>query len=384
MKNCLLLKLKSRTKQFLLLGVFLISAHLNAMPQSELIELKLNNKTLLEVLATVEKLTDYKFVYNNKDVDVTKTVNVDTEFESIEELTNTFLSEYEVSVRGNNVIIAKKAVSVASVNQAPERNVIGQIVDAQTGETVIGANIWIRESAKGTVTDIDGNFSIPISNNSTVLVVTYIGYEELVIEVGSRTDLGVIQLEASDATLDEVVVIGYGTQTKESVIGAISTVNIDELKVPSSKISNVLAGRLAGVVSVTRSGEPGAGSEFYIRGISTFGANRNPLVLVDGIERDLDLVDPEDIESFSVLKDATATAVYGVRGANGVVLITTRSGIEGRPRVNLRVEKGFTGPTKLPKMVNSAQFAELYNEASNSNYYTSDVITVPLKSKNVL
>ena len=374
MKNCLLLKLKSRTKQFLLLGVFLISAHLNAMPQSELIELKLNNKTLLEALATVEKLTDYKFVYNNKDVDVTKTVNVDTEFESIEELTNTLLSEYEVSVRGNNIIIAKKAVSVASVNQAPERNVIGQIVDAQTGETVIGANIWIRESAKGTVTDIDGNFSIPISNNSTVLVVTYIGYEELVIEVGSRTDLGVIQLEASDATLDEVVVIGYGTQTKESVIGAISTVNIDELKVPSSKISNVLAGRLAGVVSVTRSGEPGAGSEFYIRGISTFGANRNPLVLVDGIERDLDLVDPEDIESFSVLKDATATAVYGVRGANGVVLITTRSGIEGRPRVNLRVEKGFTGPTKLPKMVNSAQFAELYNEASNSNYYTSDVI----------
>ena len=170
------------------------------------------------------------------------------------------------------------------------------------------------------------------------------------------------------------MVVGYGTQKKESVIGAISTVSVNELKVPSSKISNVLAGRLTGIVSITRSGEPGAGSEFYIRGISTFGANKNPLVLVDGIERSLDLVDPEDIESFSVLKDATATAVYGVRGANGVIIITTRSGKEGKPRINLRVERGMTGPTQLPKMANSAQFAELYNEATGSNYYTPEVI----------
>lgn len=378
MKNCLLLKLKSRRKQLLLLGVLLITAHLSAMPQSENIELQLKSKTLLEALTTIENLTEYKFVYNNKEVDVTQKVNIDTEFESIEEFTSTLLSNYNVTVRGNNIIITPKTTfagtNVLMSQQPSQRNVIGQIVDAQTGETIIGANIWIRESARGTVTDIDGKFSIPVSDNSTVLVVTYIGYDELTIEVGNRTNLGVIELKVSDSTLDEVVVIGYGTQTKESVIGAISTVSIDELKVPSSKISNILAGRLAGVVSVTRSGEPGAGSEFYIRGISTFGANRNPLVLVDGIERSLDLVDPEDIESFSVLKDATATAVYGVRGANGVVLITTRSGIEGRPKVNLRVEKGFTGPTKLPKMVDSAQFAELYNEASNSNYYTPDVI----------
>lgn len=211
MKNCLLLKLKSRTKQLLLIGVFLISIQLSAMPMSETIELKLNNKTLLEALTTIEKLTEYKFVYNNKDVDVTKTVNVDTEFESIEEFTNTLLSEYNVSVRGNNVIITKKAEDIASVKQTAERNVIGQIVDARTGETVIGANIWIRESSKGTVTDIDGRFSMPVSNNSTVLVITYIGYEELVVEVGNRTDLGVIEMDVSDETLDEVVVIGYGT-----------------------------------------------------------------------------------------------------------------------------------------------------------------------------
>src|SRR5690554_5562860 len=344
---------------------------LRALGQGDVASLKLMNVKMIDAIKAVENASDYKFVYNNNEVNVDKLITVNTANKDTESVVKEIFSGYDVVFSGNTVIVK---AAVQSPRQQAQRNVIGQIVDAQTKETVIGANIWIRESAKGTVTDIDGNFSIPISNNSTVLVVTYIGYEELVIEVGSRTDLGVIQLEASDATLDEVVVIGYGTQTKESVIGAISTVSVEELKVPSGKISNILAGRLAGVVSITRSGELGAGSEFYIRGISTFGANRNPLVLVDGIERSLDLVDPEDIESFSVLKDATATAVYGVRGANGVVLITTRSGREGRPRINVRVERGITGPTKLPKMANSVQFAEMYNEASNSNYYTEDVI----------
>lgn len=260
------------------------------------------------------------------------------------------------------------------VEQSLRRNVTGQVVDAENGESIIGGNIWIQNTSVGTITDIDGFFTIPISGNSTVLIISYLGYEDLTVEVGSLTNLGIIELRAMTETLDEVVVIGYGTQKKESVIGAISTVSADELKVPSSKISNILAGRLAGVVSVTRTGEPGAGSEFYIRGISTFGANKNPLVLVDGIERDLDLVDPEDIESFSILKDATATAVYGVRGANGVVLITTRSGIEGKPRINLRFETGMTGPTKFPKMANSAQFAQMYNDASGTDYYTRDAI----------
>src|SRR5690554_3110233 len=177
MKNCLLLKLKSRRKQLLLLGVLLITAHLSAMPQSENIELQLKSKTLLEALTTVENLTEYKFVYNNKEVDVTQKVNIDTEFESIEEFTSTLLSNYNVTVRGNNIIITPKTTfagtNVLMSQQPTQRNVIGQIVDAQTGETIIGANIWIRESARGTVTDIDGKFSIPVSDNSTVLVVTY-------------------------------------------------------------------------------------------------------------------------------------------------------------------------------------------------------------------
>jgi TonB-linked SusC/RagA family outer membrane protein len=362
---------------FISLFLFIMTSQAKAIAQNELIDLKLNNTTIIEAVKAVEKQTNYKFVYNNNDVDVSQKVTLNAINESIEDVAKIIFAGYHIAVRGNNVIVTRKASSGSNMNmmqQPTRRNVVGQVIDANTQETVIGANIWIRESSRGTVTDIDGNFSIPVTDNSTVLIISFIGYNDLTVEVGNRTDLGIIKLTPSEQTLDEVVVVGYGTQTKESVIGAISTISVDELKVPSSKISNILAGRLAGVVSVTRSGEPGAGSEFYIRGISTFGANKNPLVLVDGIERSLDLVDPEDIESFSVLKDATATAVYGVRGANGVIIITTRSGKEGRPRINLRVEQGMTGPTQLPKMANSVQFGEMYNEASNSSYYTADVL----------
>ncbi len=159
-------------------------------------------------------------------------------------------------------------------------------------------------------------------------------------------------------------------------MGAISTLDISHLKVPGSSISNVLAGQLSGVVAVTRSGEPGKNSaaDFYIRGVSSFKGTSTPLVLVDGIERDLDLVDTDDIASFSILKDASASAVYGVRGANGVILITTKKGKEGKPSINVRTEFGFTSPTKRPEMVNSAEWAELYNEAFQTQYYSPEDI----------
>lgn len=176
--------------------------------------------------------------------------------------------------------------------------------------------------------------------------------------------------------MDEVVVVGYGSQKKESVVGAISTLDIKKLKVPGASISNVLAGQLSGVVAMTRSGEPGKNSaaDFYIRGVSSFKGTSTPLVLVDGIERDLDLVDTDDIASFSILKDASASAVYGVRGANGVILITTKKGEEGKPAINVRTEFGFTSPTKRPKMLDSARWAELYNEASSTKYYSDETI----------
>ena len=180
-------------------------------------------------------------------------------------------------------------------------------------------------------------------------------------------------MSTDDTVLEEVQVVGYGTQRKESVIGSISTLSVSNLKVPSASISTNLAGQLGGVVSIQRDGSPGSSAEFWIRGISTFGANKTPLILVDGVERSLDLLDPEEIESFSLLKDATATALYGVRGANGVVLIKTKRGSEGKPKISIKMEAGMVAPTKIPEMADAVDFANMYNEAVPGTYSQSDI-----------
>ena len=185
-----------------------------------------------------------------------------------------------------------------------------------TPQPIIGATIWIKDSALGTSTASDGSFDYSFSGNFGFVTVSYVGYQTQEFPIDRIPK--VISL-SPDNNLEEVVVVGYGAQKKASIIGSIASVPVNDIKMPTGKISNNLAGQLAGVISVQRSGEPGASSTFWIRGISTFGSNKSPLVLVDGIERDLDLVDIEDIKEFSILKDAAATAVYGVRGANGVV-----------------------------------------------------------------
>lgn len=348
----------------------------NSYAQAVKVSLNIENQPIQKILEVIEEQTEFRFMYDATVVDVHQRKSIRCKDQPVTKILDDIFKDSGISYKidDRQIALSRNNYKQTIQQQPSQRNVVGQVVDAVTNEPIIGANIWVKESTKGVVTDIDGKFSIPVSGVSAVLVVSYIGYEKLEIEVGNKSNLGIIKLSPSSEALEEFVVVGYGTQKKESVVGAISTISSQELKVPSSKISNILAGRLAGIISVNRSGEPGAGSEFYIRGISTFGANKNPLILVDGIERSLDLVDPEDIESFSILKDATATAVYGVRGANGVILITTRSGKEGKPRINFRFENGITAPTKLPKMVNSAQFAEMYNEATGSNYYTEDVI----------
>ncbi len=233
----------------------------------------------------------------------------------------------------------------------------------------------VRSGETGTITDTDGKFSITVEGLGGVLDFSYIGYKSQEVALVGQTSINVT-LQPDNEVLDEVVVVGYGSQRKESVVGAISTLDVTKLIVPTSNLSTALAGQLSGIVAMSRSGEPGKNSaaDFYIRGVSSFTGNTSPLVLVDGVERDLDLVDTEDIASFSILKDASASAVYGVRGANGVILITTKKGAVGKPQVNVRTEFGFTQPTKKPKMVNSAQWAELYNEAYSTNYYSAEDI----------
>lgn len=265
--------------------------------------------------------------------------------------------------------------TVTTILQQQKQTITGTILTGDTNEPAIGATVYLRNSTTGTVTDVNGKYSITVEGIGGVLEFSYIGYKKQEVAITGQKTIDIV-LQPDTEVLEEVVVVGYGSQKKESVVGAISTLDVTKLTVPGSSISNALAGQLSGIVAMSRSGEPGKNSaaDFYIRGVSSFKGTSTPLVLVDGIERDLDLVDTDDIASFSILKDASASAVYGVRGANGVILITTKKGSVGKPQVNVRTEFGFTQPTKRPQMLGSAEWAELYNEAYGSQYYSPEDI----------
>ncbi len=241
----------------------------------------------------------------------------------------------------------------------PLHTVKGKVVD-EFNEGVPGAAVLVKGGTRGVMTDIDGRFSIEVSDQD-ILVVSFLGYEDEEYKPGKETQI-TIKIAPLENELDDAVIVAYGTQRKASVIGAISTISSEALASPVGNLSTSLAGKLAGIVSMQRSGEPGTSAEFWIRGVNTFGAGNSPLILVDGIERSMDLVDVEDIASFSILKDATATALYGVRGANGIVLITTRRGSESKPKVSFKSEYGVTQPVKIPRLANTKQWIDYYNE----------------------
>ena len=244
----------------------------------------------------------------------------------------------------------------------------GGMVMAESGEGLIGVTVVVKEvPGKGVLTDIDGRFKISGLQKGQTLVFSYIGYGKQEMEVTKTDERMRITLKEDVSMLDEIVVVGHSTQRKASVVGAIANIEVKDLKVPATSVSNMLAARVPGIIAVTRSGEPGKDfSEFWIRGISTFGAGSSALVLIDGVEGNMNTLDAEDIESFSILKDASATAVYGVRGANGVILVTTKRGKAGKLSVNLKANTGYSYSPRMPEYVDGNQYAALANEAALS------------------
>lgn len=333
-----------------------------------------NVTTLKELIQQIEAQTSYRISYQGNLADNVP-AKISKSTKSVSQLLDEALRGTGITyiIRQNNIILTRTAAQSAAPAPAPapavsqKHHITGQVIDAATRQPIIGATVWIKDSALGTSTASDGSFDYAFSGNFGFVTISYVGYQTQEFPLNSIPK--VITL-APDNNLEEVVVVGYGAQKKASIVGSIATVAVNDIKMPTGKISNNLAGQLAGVISVQRSGEPGASSSFWIRGISTFGSNKTPLVLVDGIERDLDLVDIEDIKEFSILKDAAATAVYGVRGANGVVLITTRGGIVGKPQISIKFEAGMVQPTKIPDMADAIQFAEMYNAAAGYEVYS--------------
>ena len=292
------------------------------------------------------------------------------------------IGSYNANVE--SLLKPKTEAVVFADQQAKHQKVTGQVVD-ENGETVIGASVVLKSNPKvGAVTDADGKFTLTVSNTKDVLVVSYLGYQPQEIAMKGKS-IFAITLKEDAKQLGDVVVTAFGaTQKKETVVGSVQQVKPESLRVPSASISSSFAGRLSGVIATQSSGQPGAnGSDFYIRGIATISGAKSPLIIMDGMEishEDLNHLDPDVIESFSILKDASATAMYGSRGANGVLIITTKSGQDlDRPKISFRVEANVTMPTSKPKFVDGARFMELYNEAvlnqgTGSTLYTDEQI----------
>lgn len=331
--------------------------------QSGSVNLNFRNTAIEKILTEIEKQTGYTFFYSTKNVDVSKKVSLSADKKNLSSILDELFAgtNVEYVTNGTNIVLRLKE------QQQKKFQFKGTVVD-EKGEPVIGASVSIKgEAGNGVITDLDGKFLLSTTVGKITLEISYIGYKSVVVEATSGKPLQV-KLQEDNQVLNEVVVVGYGTQKKESVVGSVQMVKPKELNVPSSNLSSSFAGRLAGVVAVQRSGEPGAdGADFWIRGISTFNGSRNPLIVIDGVQAsssDLNALDPEVIESFSVLKDATATALYGSRGANGVMIVNTKSGRESEKAiVNIRIENSYSTHTKTPEFVDGVRYMEMYNEA---------------------
>lgn len=264
-----------------------------------------------------------------------------------------------------SISLALILLTAATTAFAQQKTVSGRVIDDK-GEVVSGVMVLEKGTRNAVFTDDNGNYTLASSSANPVLVLSLIGFTTQEVAVGQRTGNIDVTLVPEMSALDEVVVVAYGTQRKVSVVGAQSVVAGADIRVPTSNVSNAISGRLAGVIQVSRSGEPGReDNSIWIRGISNFAANQStaPLVLVDGVERDMENLDYEDIDSFTVLKDASATAVYGVRGANGVIIITTKPGRVGTPKFSFDYYEGFTTMSRAPEMADVYTYMDAANEA---------------------
>ncbi|MCS2713900.1 carboxypeptidase-like regulatory domain-containing protein [Bacteroides thetaiotaomicron] len=262
----------------------------------------------------------------------------------------------------------------------------GVILSADN-EPVVGANVRIEGTNIGVVADIDGEFSLSVPSEGCKITISFIGFKSQTLTFNGKNQntFRSITLFEDENLLDEVAVVAFGKQKKESVIASISTIKPAELKVPSSNLTTALAGRMAGIIAYQRSGEPGQdNADFFVRGVTTFGTGKkDPLILIDGIEltaSDLGRLNTDDIETFSIMKDANATALYGARGANGVILVTTKEGKEGAAKFSVRFENSFSAATRNVELADPVTYMKLYNEAVKTrnplgvDFYSEDKI----------
>ena len=351
---------------FVTISFFQLSA-VESYAQNAKINLSLSDVTLEEAIKTIEANTQFVFFFSNSAVDMTKHVDLNVKNGNIKEVLNQILSSYKYRIEDNKIVL------LGEVQQ--DGKIWGVVSDAFG--PIAGANVVVKGTTNGTITDMDGRFSLDAPKGAK-LQISYIGYITKELTVDTKTDY-VIELVEDSQALEEVVVVGYGTEKKVNVIGSIAQIGSEKLENRSTpQLSNVLTGQMAGVTVIQRSGRPGnSGGEIRVRGVGSFGGESNKsdaLVLIDGIPGKLNDVSSEDVESISVLKDASTAAIYGSRAANGVILVTTKTGKEGKVSVGYNGYVGFNTPTALPEFVDTWQYATLYNEAVGREAYTQEEI----------
>jgi TonB-linked SusC/RagA family outer membrane protein len=364
-----------------LVVVFLFAANFCAYAKSfaQAISISQQNTSLEKVFREIHRKTGYQFFYKDELLKQAKRFSIDVKNATVEEVLEICFRDQPLTY-----VITQKAITIIrkddhkSVNDppgAPPIVVTGKVRD-EKGIALPGVSVSVIGSKAGVTTDIDGNFSITVPENS-IISFTFVGFKTENIRVGRDNTTLDVALAHQVEALTDVVVVGYGTQKKVSVVGAVTSIGTSELRQsPTTNLSNALAGRMAGLmVNQFSGGEPGVDqSEVFIRGMATYNTGNNsqkPIVIVDGIERDFQYLNPEEVETFSILKDASATAVFGVRGANGVILVTTRRGkVMDKAQVTFKASAGVSSPIKFPEYLGSADYAMLYNEALNNDKST--------------
>ena len=341
---------------------------------------------LKTVLEEVERQTGYSILFENEDVDVSRPVTATFKDATLQTVLDTVLDKslrYTVKGGGKLVTISRRSPVSAPTAPNGEMTVAGTVISSADNQPIVGANIYVEGTNVGTTTDAGGNYKLTVPASAKTVTVSFLGYDTKKISVRDIHLFKLITLADASNKLEDVVVVGFGVQKKESLVGAVQSVKPSDLQTSSSNLSTSFSGKIAGVIAVQKSGEPGAdGANFWIRGISTFGSGQSPLLILDGVEitdQMLNNIPPETIESFSVLKDATATALYGSRGANDVMIITTKNGRDSeKMTINLRAEFGASAPTRVPKVADGITYMETFNEARTTRgekpYYSNEKI----------
>ena len=372
-----LFRIMKLTSFFLMISAVSVLAG-KTYSQTALLNLNMEKTTVKEVLSKIEDQSEFYFMYSGKVIDSNREVSVNVKNQKIEHVLNSLFAGTDVDYTIKDRIIVLTTPEVfddISKDAFQQKTVSGKVTDVEN-RPLPGVTVLVKGTTQGTVTDVDGHYSLSGIPENATLQFSFIGMQTQEIEVGTQSNIN-ISLKEETIGIEEVVAIGYGTMKKVNLSGAVSSVNSEQLeKRTATQSSQLLQGVTSGITVTQSSGKPGADqADITIRGLGTFsGAGNNPLVLVDGVPSSLNLVSPNDIESISVLKDAASASIYGSRAANGVILITTKQGIPGKLQV---IYEGYVGKqeaTQLPQYVDSWVYAEMLNEA-RSNVGRSDAFT---------